>query len=227
MVLILGKPNKTFFVFLFSLPSALINASQRTDWTCQCMQDCNVTHVYCMHIIFAGLWRHIYFHIPCMSSLQDCDVTHVNIVCMSSSQACDDTYVYIPIAFVLMVYIVYLVECWNCRLRARLSHSVSADAVYAQIGAMTQAKPVVWWRAVCYHYVRCARQVARYRNGDALSTTQVIIFLFILILPSVFPNGEVHACTGKDAANVPQAGWCDFVWQTFTDGCPSSSNLHD
>lgn len=32
---------------------------------------------------------------------------------------------------------------------------------------------VVRWKAVCYHYVRRKRQVTRYRNGDAYTSTQV------------------------------------------------------
>ncbi len=38
---------------------------------------------------------------------------------------------------------------------------------------MREALPIVWWKAVCYHYVRRTRQVTRYRNGDAFTTTQV------------------------------------------------------
>jgi len=89
------------------------------------------------------------------------------------SSACDDGYVYIPVAFVLMMYVVYLVECWHCRLRAQLDDRVDAGAVYELIRHLTDAAPIVWWRAVCYHYVRRTRQVARYRNGDAFSSTQV------------------------------------------------------
>lgn len=42
------------------------------------------------------------------------------------------------------------------------------------IHKLRSAQPVVWWRAVCYHYVRRTRQVTRYRNGDAITTTQVL-----------------------------------------------------
>ena len=38
---------------------------------------------------------------------------------------------------------------------------------------MREAFPIVWWKAMCYHYVRRTRQVTRYRNGDAFTTTQV------------------------------------------------------
>jgi len=40
----------------------------------------------------------------------------------STLGACDDGYIYIPAAFVLMMYIVYLVECWHCRLRSAHSN---------------------------------------------------------------------------------------------------------
>jgi hypothetical protein len=38
---------------------------------------------------------------------------------------------------------------------------------------MQQATPCIWWKAISYHYVRRTRQVTRYRNGDAYTTTQV------------------------------------------------------
>ncbi|VDN86003.1 unnamed protein product, partial [Brugia pahangi] len=40
------------------------------------------------------------------------------------------------------------------------------------IEKMRSAPPIVWWRSICYHYVRRARQVTRYRNGDAISALQ-------------------------------------------------------
>jgi len=97
--------------------------------------------------------------------------------------ACDDSYVYIPVAFVLMMYIVYLVECWHCRLRAQLDDRVDAASVYELIRQLTDATPIVWWRAIGYHYVRRTRQVARYRNGDAFSSTQVRRNILLLLPP--------------------------------------------
>jgi hypothetical protein len=38
---------------------------------------------------------------------------------------------------------------------------------------MREALPIVWWKALCFHYVRRTRQVTRYRNGDAFTSTQV------------------------------------------------------
>src|SRR5690348_17148351 len=34
---------------------------------------------------------------------------------------CEDGYVYIPIAFVIMLYLLYLVECWHSNARIQLS----------------------------------------------------------------------------------------------------------
>lgn len=87
--------------------------------------------------------------------------------------ACEDSYIYIPIAFIVVIYIVYLVECWHCRVRHQLLGSVDARTVYDQVRALREALPIVWWKAVCYHYVRRSRQVARYRNGGAFTSTQV------------------------------------------------------
>ena len=80
---------------------------------------------------------------------------------------CDDVYVCIPIAFVIMLYLVYLVECWHCHTRLDLGGRVDVQTVYRAVAAMRQALPVIWWKVVCYHYVRRARHVTRYRNGEA------------------------------------------------------------
>ena len=91
----------------------------------------------------------------------------------SRASPCEDGYVYIPVAFVVMLYLVYLVECWHCHTRLQLQCKVDVNTVYERIQAMKDAMPIVWWKAVCYHYVRRTRQVTRYRNGDAFTTTQV------------------------------------------------------
>uniref|UniRef100_A0A0K0DR81 MBD domain-containing protein n=1 Tax=Angiostrongylus cantonensis TaxID=6313 RepID=A0A0K0DR81_ANGCA len=39
--------------------------------------------------------------------------------------------------------------------------------------SLRNSLPIVWWKCICYHYVRKTRQVTRYRNGDAVPTTQV------------------------------------------------------
>ncbi|XP_061699388.1 transmembrane protein 151B isoform X1 [Syngnathoides biaculeatus] len=86
---------------------------------------------------------------------------------------CSDGYIYIPFAFLFMLYVLYMVECWHCRARSELQCKADVDSVYERVGRMRQAQPCVWWKAISYHFVRRTRQVTRYRNGDAYTTTQV------------------------------------------------------
>ncbi|XP_013405325.1 transmembrane protein 151 homolog [Lingula anatina] len=97
----------------------------------------------------------------------------VYVIQLYQTNPCDDGYVYIPVAFVVMLYLVYLVECWHCHTRLELRGRSDVNTVYEKIQAMREAFPVVWWKSVCYHYVRRTRQVTRYRNGDAFTSTQV------------------------------------------------------
>ena len=91
----------------------------------------------------------------------------------NTGSPCADGYIYIPVAFVILIYLVYLVECWHCHTRIELKHKVDVQTVYYKIRQMRESFPIVWWKAMCYHYVRRTRQVTRYRNGDAFTTTQV------------------------------------------------------
>ena len=92
---------------------------------------------------------------------------------ISKTSPCEDGYIYIPVAFVIMLYLVYLVECWHSHTRIELHHKVDVHTVYDKIKNMTEAIPILWWKALCYHYVRKTRHVTRYRNGDSFTTTQV------------------------------------------------------
>ncbi|KAG7510436.1 hypothetical protein JOB18_021505 [Solea senegalensis] len=86
---------------------------------------------------------------------------------------CSDGYIYIPLAFLLLLYALYMVECWHCRARSELQFKANVDGVYERVLRMQQAQPCIWWKAISYHFVRRTRQVTRYRNGDAYTTTQV------------------------------------------------------
>ncbi|XP_068610213.1 transmembrane protein 151B [Brachionichthys hirsutus] len=86
---------------------------------------------------------------------------------------CSHGYIYIPVAFLVMLYVVYLVECWHWYAGNELQHKVGVDSVAERVRRMRRAAPCIWWKAVSYHYVRRTRQVTRYRNGDAYTTTQV------------------------------------------------------
>ncbi|XP_011883516.1 PREDICTED: uncharacterized protein LOC105570693 isoform X2 [Vollenhovia emeryi] len=89
------------------------------------------------------------------------------------SSPCDDGYIYIPVAFMGMLYLVYLVECYHSPIRIDLLHAESQDGVLSKLAQLKMAQPRIWWKAVSYHYVRRKRQITRYRNGDNYTTTQV------------------------------------------------------
>ncbi|CAG9583111.1 unnamed protein product [Danaus chrysippus] len=111
---------------------------------------------------------------------------------------CDIGYAYIPIAFVLLLYLVYLVECYHSTARIQLARRVDVAAVSARVHSMRTAIPRVWWKAICYHYVRRKRQVTRYRNGDAYTTTQVY---YERVNTHSASTAFAHACCGQRDAS--------------------------
>ncbi|CAB3221256.1 unnamed protein product [Arctia plantaginis] len=111
---------------------------------------------------------------------------------------CDVGYAYIPIAFVLLLYLVYLVECYHSTARIQLARRVDVAAVSARVHAMRTSTPRVWWKAICYHYVRRKRQVTRYRNGDAYTTTQVY---YERVNTHSASTSFAHACCGQRDAS--------------------------
>ncbi|XP_069026481.1 transmembrane protein 151A-like [Embiotoca jacksoni] len=94
------------------------------------------------------------------------DILHLESPCSSG-------YVYIPLAFLAMLYVVYLVECWHCFSKTAMLAHAEFQEVFERVQRLQQATPCIWWKAISYHYVRRTRQVTRYRNGDAYTTTQV------------------------------------------------------
>ncbi|KAI1707694.1 TMEM151 family domain-containing protein [Ditylenchus destructor] len=86
---------------------------------------------------------------------------------------CAPGYNFIPIGFGLLLYLVYLTECWHHRSKYKGIPKRGAADVRDLVERMRTAIPIVWWKSVCYHYLRRTRQVTRYRNGDAITATQV------------------------------------------------------
>ncbi|KAM4723764.1 transmembrane protein 151B [Anableps anableps] len=127
----------------------------------------------------------------CLGALAWCQLTQVTKISFTSSlrrpsgmtvgghtmiyhdTPCSDGYVYIPLAFLLLLYALYMAECWHCTARNELQSKADVDSVYERVLRMRQARPCIWWKAISYHFVRRTRQVTRYRNGDAYTTTQV------------------------------------------------------
>jgi len=53
------------------------------------------------------------------------DVSHDLAATMNQSSPCADSYVYIPVAFLVLLYLVYLVECWHSHTRIEVSRDRS------------------------------------------------------------------------------------------------------
>uniref|UniRef100_A0A2R9C5D7 Transmembrane protein 151B n=1 Tax=Pan paniscus TaxID=9597 RepID=A0A2R9C5D7_PANPA len=148
----------------------------------------------------------------CLGAVAWCHVTTVTRLTFSSAyqgnslmyhdSPCSNGYVYIPLAFLLMLYAVYLVECWHCQARHELQHRVDVSSVRERVGRMQQATPCIWWKAISYHYVRRTRQVTRYRNGDAYTTTQVPGCLGSQVVPlrSPWRNAQLDAGSDEEPA---------------------------
>uniref|UniRef100_A0A8I5T8J3 Transmembrane protein 151B n=2 Tax=Pongo abelii TaxID=9601 RepID=A0A8I5T8J3_PONAB len=144
----------------------------------------------------------------CLGAVAWCHVTTVTRLTFSSAyqgnslmyhdSPCSNGYVYIPLAFLLMLYAVYLVECWHCQARHELQHRVDVSSVRERVGRMQQATPCIWWKAISYHYVRRTRQVTRYRNGDAYTTTQVPGCLGSQVVPLRSPRRNAQLDGGSD-----------------------------
>ncbi|CAI5695471.1 transmembrane protein 151B [Oreochromis niloticus] len=110
----------------------------------------------------------------CMGAMVWCHITKVTRFTFDSAfkgkskmyhdSPCSDGYIYIPLALLGMLYLVYLLECWHCHVKNELLHKMDVEGIYEHIKKMQQAKPCIWWKAFSYHYVRRTRQVTRYRR---------------------------------------------------------------
>ncbi|VDK64354.1 unnamed protein product [Anisakis simplex] len=74
---------------------------------------------------------------------------------------CAQGYNFIPIAFGIMLYAVYIMECWHNRVKISKIKKVHHLEALEYIEKMREAAPIVWWKSICYHYVRRTRQVTR------------------------------------------------------------------
>nr|XP_046193229.1 transmembrane protein 151B-like [Oncorhynchus gorbuscha] len=134
------------------------------------MYGCFSTLGWCVvcRVPALGSGEYVVISAPSSTTLPDLPQLHIQ-----HDRPCSSGYVYIPLAFLAMLYVVYLVECWHCYSKtAILAHAETAE-VYERVTRLQQATPCIWWKAISYHYVRRTRQVTRYRNGDAYTTTQV------------------------------------------------------
>ncbi|CAD5213466.1 unnamed protein product [Bursaphelenchus xylophilus] len=86
---------------------------------------------------------------------------------------CANAYKYVPLGFAGLLYIIYLFECWHNRSKLSCIQRGTVSQLLDQIDRLRTSTPVVWWKSICYHYIRRTKHVTRYRNGDAVSATQV------------------------------------------------------
>lgn len=96
----------------------------------------------------------------CLGAVAWCQLARVTKLSFDSSfkgksmiyhdSPCSDGYVYIPLAFLSMLYVVYLVECWHCHVKRELQYKADVDSVYECINRMQQATPCIWWKAISY-----------------------------------------------------------------------------
>uniref|UniRef100_A0A0N4ZBZ1 RRM domain-containing protein n=1 Tax=Parastrongyloides trichosuri TaxID=131310 RepID=A0A0N4ZBZ1_PARTI len=90
-----------------------------------------------------------------------------------SNNTCSQGYHMIPIGFAFLLYIIYLMECWHTKIKKDKIISIDMEDAKDYMAKLQMATPIVWWKSICYHYLRRTRQITRYRNGDAFTATQV------------------------------------------------------
>lgn len=66
--------------------------------------------------------------------------------------------VWIPSTVTLLFYALYLVECLHCTIHRDLINIVTPDTAGRLLHRWIKAKPIIRWRAICYHYGRNIRQ---------------------------------------------------------------------
>ncbi|GMT14368.1 hypothetical protein PFISCL1PPCAC_5665 [Pristionchus fissidentatus] len=86
---------------------------------------------------------------------------------------CSQGYNLLPVLFSLILYAIYLSECWQSRSKLGMLKELRLSDTGEYLKELRASTPHVWWKAVSYHYARRTRQITRYRNGEALSASQV------------------------------------------------------
>uniref|UniRef100_A0A183C1G8 Transmembrane protein n=1 Tax=Globodera pallida TaxID=36090 RepID=A0A183C1G8_GLOPA len=85
----------------------------------------------------------------------------------SASNLCSNGYIsVISVVLGATFYFIYLSECWHHYAQLGLLPRYSIGQVLELVETMRDAIPVVWWKSVCYHYVRRSRRVMRHKFGQ-------------------------------------------------------------
>lgn len=79
--------------------------------------------------------------------------------------------VWIPTTVILIFYALYLVECLHCTIHRDLINIVTPENAQRLLHRWINAKPIIRWRAICYHYGRNIRQ--RYAGSSKSCQSQL------------------------------------------------------
>ena len=81
---------------------------------------------------------------------------------------CEEVNISVPLSFLVMLYLVYLVESWHCRLRFALKSAATTREVHRVLGdARSCRSPRLVWRAAGYHYSRKTDYLIKNRGAHA------------------------------------------------------------
>ncbi|XP_075265618.1 uncharacterized protein LOC142358020 isoform X2 [Convolutriloba macropyga] len=71
-----------------------------------------------------------------------------------------------------LAYMLYVCESYCCPMRRALRDKVGLSKCLGLLRQYSESYPIIWWRAICYHYARRSKQVSSYRNGERVMMTQ-------------------------------------------------------
>lgn len=97
------------------------------------------------------------------------NVAYRDVTPQTVSGGCRRVYVFTGSAFILVLYLVYLVECCYNRHRQLLStcskrRCLDPRTAYLLINSLRHAHPLITWSAVSFHYIRRSDHVTRLRH---------------------------------------------------------------
>ena len=155
---------------------------------------------------------------------------------------CHDGYVYIPVAFVIMLYLVYLVECWHSHTRIELQYKVDINTVYDKVCVCVRGlvckccyckSPCTstlcgrWaLHKVLYIIIIVVVVVRRSSSSSNSSSSSSSSNILMLLLPDIpgLPGG-VLAQSHSHSTAVHQGGQQHCLWQKRGTGCYLHNNM--
>ncbi|KAL5970235.1 hypothetical protein TSMEX_001977 [Taenia solium] len=90
----------------------------------------------------------------CLASLVWC----FNLLRLSSRDVCQPVHYSLAAMMLLLLYLVYLFECLNCRTRLELATATKFTQIFTRIAMGIKHDPKLWWLCFSYHYVRRRRR---------------------------------------------------------------------